>query len=457
MKVLIISGAFLPMSQSRLKFSPSGTAYIAGAARNAGHTVEVFDCFVANELIADLKVKLSEFGPDVIGISITFVTGDILDEESEFGTKYFDLRPEIKRIVDTIRQNANSHVVLGGPGFNYYGKEWLDYLNLDYGLRGEGEYSFPLYLSKIEQIGDIYSVPGCVFRKAGKIIKIPRDRITDFNNTAFPAFDLFDCEKYNKQNIPYALYTKRGCSFQCTFCPHSSLEGSRYRLKSAERVINEIEHVKRMTKSENINFCDNSFNCPKPHAEAICKEIIKQRLRVKWKSGAIKPLRLTKDFCRLMKESGCDYVGLSIETASEKILVTRKRGYSVDDIREAMDNLSNSEIPFGLSIMLGAPGETPETVSETFRIVDSYPMIESIWVNIGLFLWTHHQKVLEAARKDGQLKNDRELFDGAYYISPELPKDYMISLIESLRTRKNCSVQVNKPYREYHKAVNSIE
>jgi HAMP domain-containing protein len=117
----------------------------------------------------------------------------------------------------------------------------------------------------------------------------------------------------------------------------------------------------------------------------------------------------------------------------------------------------NSEISFGLSIMLGAPGETPETISETFRIVDSYPMIQSIWVNIGLFLWTHHQKVLDAARRDGQLKNDRELFDGAYYISPELPKDYMISLIESLKTRENCTVQVNKPYREYYKAVNFFE
>jgi radical SAM superfamily enzyme YgiQ (UPF0313 family) len=457
MKVLIISGAFLPLSPSRLQFSPSGAAYIAGAARKAGHSVEVFDCYVASKLIDELKEKLSEFSPDVIGISITFVTGDILDEESEFGTKYFDIRPKIRRIVDTIKQNTNAHVVLGGSGFNYYGKEWLDYLNLDYGLRGEGEYSFPLYLNRVEKNKDISSVPGCVFRKAGKISKVPRNRITDFDDTAFPAFDLFEWEKYNEQNIAYALYTKRGCAFQCTFCPHSTLEGSRYRLKSPKRVINEIEHVKRTTTSENINFCDNSFNCPKPHAEAICKKIINQQLRVKWKSGAIKPLRLTKDFCRLMKESGCDYVGLSIETASEKMLVNMKRGYSVDDIKEAMDNLSNSEIPFGLSIMLGAPGETPETISETFRIVDSYPMIQSIWVNIGLFLWTHHQKILDAARRDGQLKNSRELFDGAYYISPELPKDYMISFIESLKTRKNCYVQVNKPYREYYKAVNSFE
>lgn len=457
MKVLIISGAFLPLSQSRLQYCPSGAAYIAGAARKAGHTVEVFDCYVASDLTGELEAKLSVFSPDVIGISITSVTGDILDEESEFGTQYFDMRPKIKSIVDTIKQNTNAHVVLGGSGFNYYGKEWMDYLNLDYGLRGEGEYSFPLYLNRIETNGDISSVPGCIFREAGNISKVPRDKIADFDDTAFPAYDLFEWGKYNEQNVAYALFTKRGCAFQCTFCPHSSLEGRRYRLKTSERVINEIEHVKRTTNSENINFCDNSFNFPKRHAETICKEIINQQLRIKWKSGGIKPLRLTKDFCILMKESGCDYVGLSIESASEKMLVNMKRGYSVDDVREAMDNLSNSGIPFGLSIMLGAPGETPETISETFRVVDSYPMIQSIWVNIGLYLWTHHQEVLDAASRDGQLKNARELFDGAYYISPELSKDYMISFIESLKTRKNCYVQVNKPYSEYYKAVNLFE
>jgi len=457
MRVLIISGASLHLSLSRLQYSPSGAACIAGAARKAGHTVEVFDCHVASRLIDELEEKLSEFSPDVVGISITFVTGDTLDEESEFGTKYFDMRPKIRDIVDAIKRNTNARVVLGGPGFNYYGEEWLEYLNLDYGLRGEGEYSLPLYLDRLEKNGDIFSVPGCVFRVAGRIGKVPRDRIVDFDDTAFPAYDLFEWERYNEQNVAYALYTKRGCAFQCTFCPHSSIEGNRYRLKSSTRVISEIEHVKRATNSENINFCDNSFNCPRKHAEAICREIINQRLKVKWRSGAIKPLRLTKDFCRLMEESGCDYAGLSIETASEKMLTNMQRGYSVDDIREAMDSLSDSGIPFGLSILLGAPGETPETISETFRIVDSYPTIQSVWVTIGLFLWTHHQRVLDTAIRDGQLKNARELFDGAYYISPELPQDYMTSLIESLKTRENYYVQVNKPYSGYYKAVNSSE
>ena len=455
MRVLIISGTFLPLSASRFQMSPSGAAYVAGAARKANHTVEIFDCYVAPNLIEELEEKLSKFSPDVVGLSITTVTSDFRDTESDFGTKYIDMRPKIKGIVDTIKQNTTAQIVLGGAGFNYYAKEWLEYLDLDYGLRGESEYSFPQYLKRLQNKGDIYSVPGCIFKKEGKINKIQRDRISNLDGTAYPAYDLFEYNKYNQQNVAYAVYSKRGCAFRCTFCPHSSLEGTRYRLKPPERVVNEIEYVIEATKSNRINFCDNSFNCPKPHAEAICKEIIKRQLKLKWRSGAIKPLKITKDFCGLMKESGCDYIGLSIETASEKMLENMNRGYSVSDIREALDNLSNSDITFGLSILIGAPGETPETISETFDIVDSYPMIDSIWINIGLYLWTHHQAVLEVARKDGQLKNEQELFDGAYYISPELPKPYMIKFIESMRAKRNCAVQVNKPYKEYSKRVNS--
>ncbi len=190
MKVLIVSGFFFPFSASRLQMSPSGAAYIAGAAQKTGHTVEIFDCFAASSLIEELKEKLHKFDPDVVGISITIVTTDIRDEKSDFGTKYIDMRPQVKNIADAVKQNSDAHIVLGGSGFNYFSKEWLDYLNLDYGIRGEGEYSFPLYLNRLKENGDILNVPGCVFRKAGKINKVPRDRIKDLDGTAYPAYDL---------------------------------------------------------------------------------------------------------------------------------------------------------------------------------------------------------------------------------------------------------------------------
>jgi radical SAM superfamily enzyme YgiQ (UPF0313 family) len=137
------------------------------------------------------------------------------------------------------------------------------------------------------------------------------------------------------------------------------------------------------------------------------------------------------------------------------MLKAMHRGYTVKQVREALACLGRSGIPFGVSLMLGAPGETPETIAETFEVIDSFPMPQWMWVTIGLNLWTHHQQVLDDARKDGQLKDDRELFNEVNYISPDLPKEYMVSLINSLKERENCNLQVNKPYVEYEWAAPS--
>jgi radical SAM superfamily enzyme YgiQ (UPF0313 family) len=226
------------------------------------------------------------------------------------------------------------------------------------------------------------------------------------------------------------------------------LEGARYRLKSPRRVVAEIEHVRQVKQPKRFTFCDNNFNVPRTHAEEICREIIDQKLDITWGTGSLKPLGLTDDVCGLFKDSGCGYVNLSIETASKKMLKQMRRGSTVEHIKNSLTCLSKSEIPFTISLMFGAPGETPETISETLDLVDKFEIPQGVWVTVGICLWTNRQQVLDDARKDCQLKDDKELFRGAYYISPELPKNYMIELIEFLGKRENYTVQVNKPYAE---------
>lgn len=442
MKVLIISVTPFPIS-------PSGPAYVAGAARDTGHTVEIFDCLFAQDLVRELEEHVTCFNPDAVGISIRLVTGKIVDASAELYTKPFDVRPKVKEIVNCIQRISRAKIVLGGPGFNYYGDDWLEYLDLDYGIRGESEFSFPLYLKQLEEGGDIDDIPGCIVRKDDRIAKVPRERIENLDATALPAYDLFDLDIYAERNISPGIFTKRGCAFRCTYCPYHSLEGARYRLKSPGRVIDEIEFIYNARPPKMVTFCDNNFNAPKKHAEAICEEILRHQLDITWGTGSLKPLGFTDDLCRLFQDSGCGYVNLSVETASETMLKQMNRGCTVDHIKHALTCLSRSEIPFGISLMFGAPGETPQTIAETFDVIDRFRIPQGVWVTIGINLWTHHQEVLEDARKAGQLKDDKELFEGVNYMSPELPKEYMVELIESLRAKENYTVQVNKPYAEY--------
>ena len=141
MKILIISSNSLPAA-------PTGPVYVVGAARQAGHEVQIYEQLFTTNLEADLSSVLNDFQPDVVGISIRLVFGDKLDESAPLGTRHTDLRPQVRQIADLVRQNSAARIVLGGPGFNYYARDWLEYLDLDYGIRGEGEESFPMFLGQ---------------------------------------------------------------------------------------------------------------------------------------------------------------------------------------------------------------------------------------------------------------------------------------------------------------------
>jgi radical SAM superfamily enzyme YgiQ (UPF0313 family) len=438
MKVLIISSNSLPAA-------PTGPAYVAGAVRKGGHAVQIFERLFANDLENELRTVLTDFRPDVIGISIRLVFGDELDMDAPLGTQHTDLRPSVKQIADIVRRYTDSQIVLGGPGFSYYARDWLEYLDLDYGIRGEGEESFPLFLQQLEHGGDIHAIPGCVFRKGNGYHSISPCLVQDLDGQALPAYDLLDWKHYDGKKITPAIFTKRGCAISCTYCPYSKLEGQRYRLKSPQRILSEARHILRSTKSGKIMFCDNNFNAPRQHAEAICKYLITEKTDFQWGTGDLRPAGVTDDFCQLLEASGCFYINLSVESASAQMLKSMQRGYTVRQVRSSLEALSRSKIPFGASLMLGAPGETPDTIAETLRLLDDYEIPNGVWVTIGVYLWTDYQAIVAEARRNGTLKDDKELFNGAVYLSPGLPRSYLRELPDMLRTRENYSVQFNKP------------
>ena len=438
MKVLMISSNTLPAA-------PTGPVYVAGAVREAGHEVQIYERLFAIDLANELGRVISDFQPDVAGISIRLVFGDELDPDAGLGTRHTDLRPWVKEVVEIVRQNSKARIVLGGPGFNYYARDWLEYLDVDYGIRGKGEEAFPLFLKRLSQGGDIYGVPGCAFIKDGCFNSIAPRMVEALDNQALPAYDLVDWQRYAGKKITPAILTKRGCAFNCTYCPYSKLEGKRYRLKSPQRVVAEASSIIQSTGSCKVMFCENNFNAPRQHAEAICRALIATHAKVQWGTGDLRPIGLSDDFCRLMEASGCFYANLSIESASESMLKRMKRGYSVSQVRKSLEALSRSKIPFGASLMLGAPGETPETIAETLEVLDDYEIPNGVWVTIGVYLWTDYQDIVAEARRTGALKDDKELFRGAVYLSPGLPRPYLQELPEALRARRGYAVQFNKP------------
>ena len=156
---------------------------------------------------------------------------------------------------------------------------------MDYGIRGEGEEAFPLFLKLMMEGGDLTAAPGCVARKDGVYQETPPRPVLDLDQQALPAYDLLDWEPYAERKITPAILTKRGCAFACTYCPYSKLEGSRYRLKSPQRVLAEARHILESTGSRRVMFCDNNFNAPRQHAEAILRALIEEKRNFNGEAG----------------------------------------------------------------------------------------------------------------------------------------------------------------------------
>ena len=149
---------------------------MAGAALQAGHEVDVFECLFAQDLELELAAKVTEFQPEVCGVSIRLVNGKVVGSANDpWSIQSFDVRPKVREVVTCIQRSAPlADIILGGPGFNYYGPNWLQYLDLDYGLRGEAEFTFPLYLDMLENGGDIHQIAGCIYRHNGEWGEVER-------------------------------------------------------------------------------------------------------------------------------------------------------------------------------------------------------------------------------------------------------------------------------------------
>lgn len=441
MKILIISTNPLPAS-------PSGPAYVAGALRAAGHEVRAFERLFAGDLRNDLTAALTDFEPDVVGVSIRLVFGDSLDAGVPYGTRHTDLRPGIREIVDIVRAASRAVIVLGGPGFNYYAADWLEYLDLEYGIRGEGEQSFPEFLKRLEQGAATGDIPGCVTRRNGQVVQTPPKPVEDLNAAPLPAYDLFDLDRHAAKGITPAILTKRGCALNCIYCPYSRLEGKHYRLKTPERILAEMEHIREHSSCRRVMFCDNNFNVPGSHAAAICRLLSTRAAGMQWGTGDLRPAGVTPEFVKLMIDSGCFYLNLAIESASDDMLRRLKRGYTAGQVRHALEALDRSGFRYGASLMLGAPGETPETIRETLRVLDDYAIPNGVWVTIGIYMWTDLQPFVAEMRGRGELEG-RDLFAGQVYGSPALSRPFLDDLLVELRSKAGYQVQVNHPANWY--------
>ncbi len=399
MKVLLISPniEFLPDP-----IFPLGLAYIAAVLKNRGDGCQILDlCFVDN-IKAALYERITAYKPDLVGLSLRN-----LDNVSY--PNYVSYLPFYREAVNTIRQNTDSRIIVGGSAFSLMPQEIFDYLEADFGIVGEGESAIIKLLDDIER-ADQRGKPleRCIIRDCdvGIIQKLDE----------FPAPDRsgIDNVAYLKLGGMGNIQTKRGCPFNCIYCTYPIIEGRYARLRSPRHICDEIESLIDMG-IKHLFIVDNEFNYPVEHAQFVCHEIIRRQLKIKW-SGYANPKFIQPKLVELMRESGCTGIEFGSDAANPIMLKNMGKAFSLEEMMRASEICHQFDLSFCHSLLLGGPGETMQTVQQTLdAIAGMVPTAVVCMVGIRVFPGT---RLYEIAVEEGVLLPDADLLEPFFYLSP---------------------------------------
>jgi len=398
---------------------PLGLEYLAAYLRN-DHQVEILDAVAQGWN----KYWLVEENPEMIyqGLNLKEIIKKINQSQPEvigitwlFSTQNDCVNATIKAIKQT---NKKIITVVGGPYPSANSKQILkDNHHLDIVIYGEGEITFKELLDK--EIKDLENIQGIAFRENGQIkINPPRPLIENLDKLPLPARDLVPYQNYAKQNLYAFIYNRlnrwginpqknksltdklsslpflekfyyqlhnqkrkndllpkadivssRGCPNHCTFCAIHNIWQHKWRMHSAENVLQEIDWLVNNYGIRHINFQDDNFNASKKRTIEICQGLIKRKynLTILAPAGAFIPT-LDEEILTWLKKAGLNNLRMSIESGNQEILnkIIKKR-IDLNQIKPIVQICKKLGIKTEGAFMFGIPGETIQTMQDTLN------------------------------------------------------------------------------------------
>jgi len=412
--------------QEPFPVAPLGALYVAAAARAAGHEVAFLDLGRMRSPGRGL-VSALRGGTDAVAFGIRNLDN----------CAFFDARSyaeEVGELAALVRRYSDVPLILGGSGFSVAPRGWLERVGADYGVVGEGERAFPALLDRIaagQPAGGVAGVVG-----GGGEWAVPK-----LDDLAPPAHELCGYAKYLARGGFVGIQTKRGCPFGCAYCVYPGLEGRRYRLRSPERVADEIEEVLERSGARHYFFIDSVFNDPRDHALAVCAELKRRRTPARW-MAFVNPRGLDDELARAMAAAGCVGLELGLDAATAKMLVALHKPFDQQDIYTSMAALAGAGLPFAVHLLLGGPGETWEDVEEAQRFLASCAPANGVFVSFGIRVYAD-TPLATVARSEGVVAPEDDLFAPAFYVSPAMVRGARERLDRIVRRRPEWSSPVD--------------
>jgi radical SAM superfamily enzyme YgiQ (UPF0313 family) len=339
---------------------PIGLDYVAGAARRAGIETAVVDLALAADPAAALREHFARQDARLVGISFR-------NADDCFWPSARWFAPDLAQMVRTVCGLTEAPIVLGGIGLSIFAAELLAYTGADFAVRGDGERAVPALLAELGGRRRLERVPGLVWREGGAVRRNP----PAWGDAADvpTARDAVDNAAYFRLGGQGGVETKRGCPRRCLYCADPLAKGAASRLRPAADVADEFASLLGQGVDV-LHLCDAEFNVPRDHALAVCEELARRSLgeRVRW-YAYLAATPFDAPLAAAMRRAGCVGINFTGDSASDAMLATYRQPHRRDDLAAAVRLCRQNGIAVMIDLLLGGPGETPDTVRETIVFV----------------------------------------------------------------------------------------
>jgi anaerobic magnesium-protoporphyrin IX monomethyl ester cyclase len=368
-KVLLVK----PPSMSDHIQPPIGLAYLAGAIQHE-HSTAILDM---------LKTRMTdgEFCGYVMAGQFDVVGFQCYTQELQ----------SVARLAALVKSvSTNIVTIAGGPHPTLLPRETMEYLSatLDFLLRGEGDSTFPQFLTCLQnQLKDLDKVPGLVWKQADKVVEnAPHEFVKDLNALPLPAWELIQPQTYPPaqhgaffKKFPIApIVTTRGCPYACRFCSAPILSGRHVRFHDPEKIINEIRLLHSQYGIREIHIIDDNFTINRAHADAVLTKIIEAKLGVSIAfPNGIRVETVDKELLDLMKRAGAYLISLGIESGSDRVLQLMNKKLKVAATEEKVTLIHKAKLDIAGFFVIGFPGETKEDIEKTIKFSLKLPLIRA--------------------------------------------------------------------------------
>ncbi len=386
------------------RYPPLGLLYVAGYCESRGHDVCVRDAIVEDLSFDEIESFIRENQPRFVGI--TSVTAQIR---------------RAQRVAEICKRvSPHSKVVLGGTHASVVPDDVLEDRNIDFVIRGEGEYTF----TQLVEGESMDLIRGLSYRQGGPLGKVRHnplgEPIRDLDALPMPAYHLTPFEKYRPSVGSYrrvpsvAMMSTRGCPGKCIFCTSAE---TALRTRTAENIVSEIETLQKRYGVREVNFYDDTFTIFKQNVVRFCDLIVERGIDLSWSCFARADC-VSDALLRKMRAAGCHQILYGVESADLTVLKNIQKEIDLDRTREAVRMTQKAGISVRATFMFGNPGET---VTSMRRTID---FAKELNPDIAMFNITAPlpgTKLYDWAKRNGHLlTEDWRDFDAAKVIM-ELP------------------------------------